>query len=217
MKKIMFSDRYGLTQAVLEGKKTMTRRIIPDIEIDWVRRGRVTLPVGGFENDVLFMDVRSILHDAGRCDYAAPARYQPNYKKGEELAVAQCYEDAILDVGEEEWNKRHKWYCIENLRSRAGLHNKMFVQADLMPHRIRITDIRLQRLNNISDEECMREGVIKWMNCYIVAGIMENQGKNNVCFDTPREAFAALIDRISGKGTWQRNPWVYVYTFELLR
>ena len=33
----------------------------------------------------------------------------------------------------------------------------------------------------------------------------------------PREAFAALIDRISGKGTWQRNPWVYVYTFELLR
>ena len=77
MKKIMFNDRYGLTQAVLEGKKTMTRRIIPDIEIDWVRRGRVKLPVGGFENDVLFMNVRSILPDAGISDYAAPAKYQP--------------------------------------------------------------------------------------------------------------------------------------------
>ena len=29
MKKIMFNDKYGLTQAVLEGRKTMTRRIVP--------------------------------------------------------------------------------------------------------------------------------------------------------------------------------------------
>ena len=28
MKKIMFNDKFGLTQAVLEGRKTMTRRII---------------------------------------------------------------------------------------------------------------------------------------------------------------------------------------------
>lgn len=27
MKKIMFNDRYGLTQAVIEGRKTMTRRL----------------------------------------------------------------------------------------------------------------------------------------------------------------------------------------------
>ena len=93
----------------------------------------------------------------------------------------------------------------------------MFVRADLMEETIRITDIQLQRLNNITDEDCLKEGVEKWIDCYIVAGIMENHGKNNVCFDTPREAFAALIDRISGKGTWERNPWVYVYTFELLR
>jgi hypothetical protein len=83
MKKIMFNDRYGLTQAVLEGNKTMTRRIIQDIEIDWNRRGRVTLPVGGFENDTLLMDVRSILSDAGINDYPAPAKYQPAYKVGE--------------------------------------------------------------------------------------------------------------------------------------
>ena len=36
-------------------------------------------------------------------------------------------------------------------------------------------------------------------------------------FDSPREAFAALIDRISGRGTWQRNPWVYAYEFELIK
>lgn len=220
MKKIMFNDRYGLTQAVSDGKKTMTRRIIPDIEIDWVRRGRVTLPVGGFENDVLFMDVRSILRDAGISDYAAPAKYQPRYERGEELAVAQCYKDidyrgivAYEDASDIQPGMVRPIPAQES----AGWTNKMFVRADLMEETIRITDIQLQRLNNITDEDCLKEGVEKWIDCYIVSGIMENQGKNNVCFDTPREAFAALIDRISGKGTWQRNPWVYVYTFELLR
>ena len=220
MKKIMFNDRYGLTQAVLEGKKTMTRRIIPDIEIDWNRRGVVTLPVGGFEHDVLFMDVRKILPDMGRSDYPAPAKYQPRYERGEELAVAQCYKDidyrgivAYEDASDIQPGMVRPIWAQES----AGWTNKMFVRADLMEETIRITDIQLQRLNNITDEDCLKEGVEKWIDCYIVSGIMENQGKNNVCFDTPREAFAALIDRISGKGTWQRNPWVYVYTFELLR
>lgn len=220
MKKIMFNDRYGLTQAVLEGKKTMTRRIIPDIEIEWNRRGVVTLPVGGFEHDVLFMDVRKILPDMGRSDYPAPTKYQPRYERGEELAVAQCYKDidyrgivAYEDASDIQPGMVRPIPAQES----AGWTNKMFVRADLMEETIRITDIQLQRLNNITDEDCLKEGVEKWIDCYIVSGIMENQGKNNVCFDTPREAFAALIDRISGKGTWQRNPWVYVYTFELLR
>lgn len=220
MKKIMFNDRYGLTKAVLEGKKTMTRRIIPDIEIEWNRRGVVTLPVGGFEHDVLFMDVRKILPDMGRSDYSAPAKYQPRYERGEELAVAQCYKDidhrgivAYEDASDIQPGMVRPIPAQES----AGWTNKMFVRADLMEETIRITDIQLQRLNNITDEDCLKEGVEKWIDCYIVSGIMENQGKNNVCFDAPREAFAALIDRISGKGTWQRNPWVYVYTFELLR
>ena len=210
----MFNDRYGLTKAVLEGKKTMTRRIIPDIEIDWNRRGVVTLPVGGFEHDVLFMDVRKILPDMGRSDYPAPTKYQPRYERGEELAVAQCYKDidyrgivAYEDASDIQPGMVRPIPAQES----AGWTNKMFVRADLMEETIRITDIQLQRLNNITDEDCLKEGVEKWIDCYIVSGIMENQGKNNVCFDTPRAAFATLIDRISGKGTWQRNPWVRLY------
>lgn len=36
-------------------------------------------------------------------------------------------------------------------------------------------------------------------------------------YSTPKEAFAALIDRTCGKGTWNSNPWVFVYDFELIR
>ena len=218
MKKIMFNERFGLEQAVLDGTKTMTRRIIQDIEIDWNRRGRVTLPVGGFDNGTLLMDVRSILSHEGISNYSAPAKYQPAYKVGDEIAIAQKYWDLRNnDAFYEALQKADPTFPLECIRDEAGCHNKMFVRADWMPHRIRITGIKAERLQSISDEDCMREGVVKWMNSYIVTGIMEDRGKNNVCFDTPREAFAALIDRISGKGTWQRNPWVYAYEFELVR
>ena len=224
MKKIMFSERFGLEQAVIAGTKTMTRRIIPDIEIDWNRRGRVTLPVGGFEHGVLFMDVRSILHDAGICDYSAPAKYQPKYEVGEEVAIAQPYKnDDVLTynaynedgTAREDGLQRHK----EMLDSK-GYRNKMFVKAEYMPHRIRITGIKVERLQDISDEDAMREGirqsVVEYGDKKIVQWTYFGE-KITTWYDSPREAFAALIDRISGRGTWQRNPWVYAYTFELIK
>jgi len=223
MKKIMFSERFGLEQAVLAGTKTMTRRIIPDIEIDWNRRGRVTLPVGGFEHGVLFMDVRSILHDAGICDYSAPAKYQPKYEVGEEVTIAQPYKnDGVLTynaynedgTAREDGFQRHK----EMLDSK-GYRNKMFVKAEYMPHRIRITGIKAERLQDITEQECICEGIkIKKgnRNGERPFGEFTFDGWGDYSF-TAREAFAALIDRISGKGTWQRNPWVYAYTFELIK
>lgn len=212
MKKIMFSERYGLEQAVLAGTKTMTRRIIPDIEIDWNRRGRVTLPVSGFGHGVLFMDVRSILHDAGICDYSAPAKYQPKYEVGEEVAIAQAYQTlrwpALPGID---------WKAItDEVTHSKGWTNKMFVKAEYMPHRIRITGIKVERLQDISEEDCLREGLLAGEQEPRMYGFRLPKG-TVLSFLTPREAFAALIDRISGRGTWQSNPWVYAYTFELIK
>ena len=196
MKRIMFKDRYGLTQAVLDGRKTMTRRIIPLCE-----------------NDLNFLKVADRgewLFSSRTClDGAYPA-----YKVGEEAWVAQSYKD--LGYEPDDWVENAEG-GYQQAHEFAGYTNKMFVRSLYLTHRIRITGIRAERLQDISDEDCLREGVVKWMHCYIVSGIMENQGKNNVCFDAPREAFAALIDRISGKGTWNDNPWVWVYTFEMIR
>ena len=99
-----------------------------------------------------------------------------------------------------------------------GWGNKMFVRADLMPHRIRITNVKVEHLQDISEEDCMREGIMEgefmntWDRFYY-----DHWGDvpNHITFRTPRAAFAALIDRISGRGTWQRNPWVFIYEFEL--
>lgn len=156
MKKIMFNDRYGLTKAVLDGTKTMTRRIIHltdddktylDTAFDWDLRERVIID-----------------------------RYA-KYKVGEIVAVAQSYKS----VFEESLSYAiPRWHWLDDHVDDKGFDNKMFVKAKEMPHQIQITAIKVERLQDISDENC-------------------------------------LIDDICGKGTWKSNPWVFVYSFELIK
>lgn len=187
----------------------MTRRIIPDIIIDWNRRGRVKLPIRGFEHGVLFMDTSSILPNC--YSFPAPSKYQPRYEIGEVVSVAQRYKDAINPLD---------WVNIKIYKNSPGWTNKMFVCADLMPHRIRITDIKVERLQDISNEDIMREGIMEgeFMNTWDTFYFDQwGDVPNHITFKTPREAFASLIDRISGRGTFERNPWVYAYSFELVK
>lgn len=101
--------------------------------------------------------------------------------------------------------------------SPAGVNNKMFVSAKLMPHQIRITNIRIERLQDISDEDCLAEGILEWNAGQkdIPFFTYKNAKKND--FDSPRDAYASLIDKISGKGTWEKNPLVFVFEFVLLK
>lgn len=196
----MFNDRYGLTQAVIEGRKTMTRRLVPwDFTEQWMEFVSDAPSVGGV-----------YVHESEKDFYEREA---PRYTVGEIVAVAQNYSSF--------------YNILDNTRpipEGAGWDNKMFVRADLMPHRIRITGIKCERLQDISDEDCLLEGVMEHPYIgYVVDGIFYEGHKDYeynepmIIFQTPREAFASLIDRVSGKGTWASNPWVVVYEFELVK
>ena len=185
MKKIMFNDKYGLTQAVLSGRKTMTRRFVPD-----------RTPFGCWRETVK----------------------RSRYQVGEVVAIAQSYKDAKIEfipieesvlVGKK--SEARQWGYTKNM---AGYHNKMFVRANLMPHHIRITDIKVEWLQDISDEDCIKEGIKKLDNP--IFGVRYEIPNYFQIFNTPREAFTALIDNISGKGAWESNPWVFAYEFKLV-
>lgn len=200
MKKIMFNDRYDLTQAVIEGRKTMTRRIEFDKE---------------FQKMIDNSD--SYYYDDGYLVFATQDvdihHVKTKYKVGEIVAVAQRYQD-IFD-----YSNCVNPYDWEDDDKPSGWTNKMFTKAKLMPHRIRITGIKCERLQDISNEECLREGIRQFTpnfpknlpihpTHFVVGDILK---------DTPREAFAELIDKVSGKGTWASNPWVVAYEFELVK
>ena len=210
MKKIMFNDKYGLTQAVLEGRKTQTRRVLSTTM--FFQRLKT---FEGWSNE----DIRAWKRSCNRqlyetqgymlqqmLDYALSSS---RYKVGEVVAVAQKYKDIALDMPVE---------LVAELIKQPGWKNKMFVKADLIPHRIRITNIRIERLQDISDEDCIAEGIYPKANgrwyCY---DVVIRMGVSYDPYPDPREAYAALIDKISGKGTWESNPWVFVYDFELVK
>lgn len=224
MKKIMFNDKYGLTRSVLDGKKTMTRRIIKDKY--------------GLYRDLTKCNKRYIHKDnTMRIDFGnmVERRVDLPYKIGEIVAIAQSYKDvncAGYPVDSRYDSFRTAYYSVGSVKeSDKGWSNKMFVKSDLMPHHIKITDIKVERLQDISDEDCLKEGIrlyttgIPQCKTQVVGslefippyGFEDYNHKKFRNFDTPREAFAALIDKVSGKGTWNSNPWVFVYEFELVK
>jgi len=206
MNKIMFNDRYGLTDAVIEGRKIMTRRLVSD------RLWEIWTDYDDFCNSVIGGIARggtSVSREYYReCDFF---KDKCRYKVGEVVAVAQCYYNAFSSRCD---------IPVYGADRTPGWLNKMFVRADLMPHQIRIIGIRCERLQDISDEECMREGILEsWYESTDTTtyGYADEKKGTAVEFDTPRKAFATLIDKVSGRGTWDRNPWVVVYEFELVK
>lgn len=192
MKKIMFSDKYCLTLAVLYGTKTMTRRVLKE-----------GTPLGNWEETV---------------------KHLP-YKVGDIVAIAQPYKDIIECMAEYSDIIINADGSI-NREFKAGWTNKMFVRGNLMPHHIRITEIKLERLQDISEEDCLKEGII-FIESFSIIGedayffaVKRKVGRmyDNILkfFSSPQRAYADLIDKISGKGTWESNPWVVTYEFKLI-
>ncbi len=208
MKKIMFNDKYGLTQAVLDGRKTMTRRLVPKKITDKVKAFQQEYYEGSLER----ISVQDAVLNMVTCEHI----FNPPYKVGEVVAIAQSYKDVI-----EEWSKGYGRGFSFGLEDRAGMSNKMFVKPEYMPHHIRMTGLKVEYLQDISEEDCLREGIYEHnpipanpkMKGYAYDSTLDTHKKRK-WFDTPRKAFAALIDKVSGKGTWESNPLVYAYTFE---
>ena len=201
MKKILFNDKFGLTKAVLDGRKTQTRRIVSQSLIDKYEEWHDDVCSIAMPSGSIIETLRDWL-----------LRKHTRYCAGEVVAVAQSYKDCLV---EKPYNRAYF------LNDRAGWNNKMFVNADKMPHQICITDVRVERLQDISDECCLKEGIIKkWhapacKNYYYVPGIEVKSVKD--VHDTPQEAFAHLINKVSRKDVWQENPYVFVYDFELVK
>lgn len=199
----MFNEHYGLESATLNGIKTRTSRIV---NFPKTRCGKDVCSYYVNRNNP-FTKVDIELLDADGDSIEPSPTVVPLYKLNEVVAIKQAYNIALSII---DWCHRGLY------KDEPGWNNKMFVRADLMPHHIKITNIDVQNLQDISDDDCIKEGIKIGINPY---------GKHYYYFDTenvrtfritPRKAFEALIDKMSGKGTWDSNPLVWVYYYELL-
>ena len=189
----MFNDQYGLTEAVLDGRKTQTRRIAYEKPFKHIRNcGFYT--EGKDKGKLAINDGNEIVAKS-------------TYKIGEVVAVAQRYCDIPFanDI------------FIREVP--IGWSNKMFVKSDLMPHQIKITNIRCERLQDISTDDCMKEGIL----CSHIDGF-DDAYTYDATFDrfvkkwwyrTPIEAYKMLSCKLHLH--WDSNPLVFVYDFKLVK
>ena len=220
MKKIMFSDKFMLTKAVLNGRKTQARLIVPQKEL-----GKISLFQEEYYNATLdkLEGIELLTHY-----FFTEKRGRLPYDTEEVVAVAQSY----CSIAEELENSNNATFAAhyeKNVQKASeyiswmehpGFNNKMFVAADMMIHQIRITDVRVERLQDISDEDCLKEGIQKMLTgCEYYQYSFCDNDKGGVWnnYKTPREAFAHLINKVSRKDVWQENPYVFVYDFELVK
>lgn len=201
MKKIMFDDRFGLTAAVLDGSKTMTRRIIPLTSAD-----------EEYLDQAFDWDLReSVILD----------RYA-QYQVGEVVAVAQRYNDLCnCEAFYDALAKADPTFPLECIKYEKGCHNKMFVKAEWMPRRIRFTERRIERLRSISGEDCLKEGIMMdpitgW---YYVPNLYLHRKKKNTVgptlFEYPEAAYYSLCKKLRMVLDNAANPWMIAYSFIL--
>ena len=212
----MFNDKFGLTQAVLEGRKTMTRRIIKcprTFRGEWV---------AGFNIHRRHSDKKIVdwpcMYDADEREFDM-GEILPKYELGEVVAIAQNYRDS--GYSPDSLDRHPKDLSVRGLmKDSAGWNNKMFVKSYACKHHIKITNVKIERLQDISDEDCLKEGIIRYTKDetvykYDLSDGFEMLGWGNMKRN-PKDVFACMIDKVSGKGVWESNPFVFAYEFVLV-
>jgi hypothetical protein len=158
---------------------------------------------------------------------------KPRYNVGEIVYLKEPYailpDNSIVSIA-------YKFGYPENLKEQIGAwksnsipnvsninwKNKLFMPASAARSFIKITAIKVERLQDISDEDCIKEGIGLAKRSGFVPGgmaydVSEEWDYTYACAAwTPQDAYASLIDKINGKGTWDSNPWVWVYEYILV-
>ena len=203
----MFDTHYGLTAAAKCGTKTATRCVInefldiPDGKheflVSYCQNGKLTVELMENDNDTVFAKSRFSIGEI----VALAESYSSTYRKYKNEAKIVCRKEEML-------RKEHiaEMFKREHILEK-GWDNKLFVRPEEMLYTLTITDIEFHRLQDIDDNDCLKEGIYQ---CEDGRFVYHNSRES---YETPKEAFASLIDVVTKKGTWKRNPYCFVYYF----
>ncbi|HFQ2794743.1 TPA: hypothetical protein ACHQHX_005778 [Pseudomonas aeruginosa] len=196
---ILFNDQ--MVRAILEGRKTVTRRVVspqPDFlgsmvdpntpfkTLDAGLHARITCPYGEpgdrlWVRETWGLQVRS---------YGGGA--------GEFIVYRATNPDAIYCKSSEGREYPVKW--------KPSIHMRRHSSRILLE----ITAVRVERLQDISEEQALAEGV-RGEPCDHTRQACADIG----CWgDTAKGAFGFLWESLKGEGSWAANPWVWVVEFK---
>jgi hypothetical protein len=200
-KPIFFST--SMVRAILDNQKSQTRRIIKlKKEIQNPQFGFTTFTPKGS------VSVRGI-HKNG--EYGESFIKMP-YQKGDRLWVRETF-----------------WLNGSGMpRFKADFANpkeygwkwkpSIFLKKEHARIWLEVTDIWVERLQDITEEDARSEGVYKFKDCEGYSKYALKKGKVHLfSVATARESYQTLWESINGKGSWALNPWIWVIEFKRIK
>lgn len=206
-----------MVRAILDGRKTQTRRIMAPQPADDIERGIFPNPEAiGWES--------SLRHKHG----STTAHFCPYGKPGDRIWVRETFQGPLFDYDlmdsycKDPTPFEKPEFCVYKA---DGVPAPEFYDADDELHccwrpsihmprwasriLLEITDVRVERLNAISQENAQAEGMelTGWRPTY-----SDPDSGGEVM--TPYDNFAELWSSIYGDESWKANPWVWVIEFK---
>lgn len=182
-----------MVRAILEGRKTQTRRV--------VKAFKHLVPALGAELDC----IKDVDGAPSRLDMA-PDNWEccPYGQPGDRLWVRESFADE--SGGTRKFCGNHIYYRAD--AEGVDLQGGFWTPSIYMPRwasriTLEVTGVRVERLQDISEEDAVDEGVSPrdWRG-------------DNMSPDRARKAFRRLWESINGPGSWDANPWVWMVEFQ---
>lgn len=200
MKETGLMFKAPLVRAILEGRKTQTRRVVKGVGHDncIVLRKPSKTKAGVFTHAM----------DAPKLELC------PCGKPGDRIYVRETFSQ------HPEWGQLAFRADGEEFEDADGwLWEPKWEPAIHMPKALariwlEVTGVRVERLNEISESDCWAEGVEEVMHEFDGVSQCEMAKRLGCCIDDAKPLFAQLWE--STGGDWDANPWVWVVDFKVL-
>lgn len=208
-----------MIQAIVEGRKTQTRRLDGLKEINQNPEG--------WEVDIWHFDSRGYR----QWQFNKPREFKvvkPRYHIGQTLYIKEPWATmAIFDnLSPKELKKGSPlWFTDTDADAPSGCgwdmgkpRSPMFLMEWMTRNFIQITDVRPERLQDITEDDAVKEGIRMTdpKDGEFIAHYNSTKHPASFNFTTARQAYSELWDEINGESSWSSNPWVWVYSFKLI-
>ena len=203
-----------MVHALLRGTKTQTRRVVKagfDLE--------KTSLAAVLQDQAYFKDVNSLKN-------MWLATKIPN-AIGDIIWVRETYFDTSIvpkaelfkGVGKNVYKADNAFIGCNNWRP------SLFMPKEACRLWLRVTDVRVERLTDITEEDAEKEGLLTEelmseafrKHFGYSVGYKNYLSKHTAFVKCPIKSYKSLWESINGKGSWDANPFVWVYEFEVLR
>ena len=208
IKPILFSTE--MVQAILEGRKTQTRRIIKPQPKEGIITTAFDFKKGFYASKI------KIEENPDR--FEITKLFKPKYQTGDILWVRETWQTA--------WNF-YKKSCETIYKADGGYwidddgimkwKPSIYMPKEAARIFLEVSNVRVERLKDISEEDAIEEGIeiihyaeniLPVFRNYL---LKEKKGTLN-----PRLSFRTLWEKINGEDSWDANPWVWVYEFKVV-